>query len=130
MTNRHYRLVYGALLLIALYLELPFLVYALIGLPVIEVITNQMIPKLVSQIGFAHEVDPHEGTLGIDFKIRTNFEAERGFRLTVATMLCLSIFIYPDALWFLPWFMGFAIFGAGISGVCPVFLMMKWLGLK
>jgi hypothetical protein len=66
----------------------------------------------------------------VGFPGRTLFEAERGWRLSVATMLVISLFAFPDVLWFLPWFMGFAILGAGVSGVCPMYLAMRWAGLK
>ena len=130
MSNRLYRLIYGALLLIGLYFDQTILIYVLIGLATFEAITNVRIPKLISKIRLGNEGDPQEGTIGIDFTVRTNFEAERGWRITVAAMLALSIFAFPNTLWFFPWFMGFAIFGAGISGVCPMFLLMKWIGLK
>ena len=130
MSNRLYRLLYGAILLVGLYFEFIVLIYILIGLAVFEAITNLRIPKLISSIRSGYEVDPAEGSIGIDFKTRTSFEAERGWRLTVAAMLALSVFIFPDALWFFPWFMGFAVLGAGVSGVCPMFLLMKWIGLK
>lgn len=130
MSNRLYRLLYGAALLVALYFDLTVIIYLLIGLAIIEAVTNLRIPKVVSRLRYGNNGDPMEGTLGIDFTIRTSFEAERGWRLTVAAMLALSVFVFPDTLWFIPWFMGFAVFGAGISGVCPMFLFLKWLGLK
>jgi hypothetical protein len=130
MSNRLYRLIYGALLLVGLYFDQALIINILIGLAVFEALTNLRIPKLVSQLRYGNEGDLQEGTIGIDFKIRTNFEAERGWRISVAAMLILSIFIFPTTLWFFPWFMGFAILGAGISGVCPMFLLMKWIGLK
>ncbi len=130
MSNRIYRMLYGALLLAALYFDLDELLYTLIALAIFEAITNLRIPKLVSQWRYGNPGDPSEGTIGIQFKTRINFEAERGWRLTVAAMLAISVFAFPEALWFFPWFMGFAIFGAGLSGVCPMFLMMKWIGLK
>lgn len=130
MSNRLYRLLYGALLLTGLYFDQSMIIYVLIGLAIFEAITNLRIPKLVSQFRYGNDGDPLEGSIGIDFNIRTNFEAERGWRITVATMLLLSILIFPDVLWFVPWFMGFAILGAGVSGVCPMFLVMKWIGLR
>ena len=130
MSNRLYRLLYGALLLVGLYFEFIVLIYALIGLALFEAVTNLRIPNLSSRLRSNYEPDPTEGTIGIDFKTRTSFEAERGWRIAVASMLALSIFVFPDALWFFPWFMGFAVFGAGVSGVCPMFLLMKWIGLK
>ena len=130
MSNRQYRLFFGALLLFALYFELAIVVYFLIGLSLIEAITNLRVPKLISLFRHRHNGDPLEGSIGIDFKVRSNFEAERAWRITVATILSISVFIFPEILWFRPWFMGIAILGAGISGVCPMFLALRWLGLR
>lgn len=130
MSNRLYRLLYGAILLVALYFELIVLIYVLIGLAVFEAVTNLRIPKLISRLRYGNDGDAAEGSIGIEFKTRTSFEAERGWRLTVASMLAISVFVFPDTLWFFPWFMGFAVLGAGVSGVCPMFLLMKWIGLK
>ncbi len=130
MSNRIYRLLFGATLLLALYFDLYPLLYTLIGLAVFEAVTNIRIPGVVSRLRFGHEGDPLEGSLGIHFVPRCNFEAERGWRLSVAAFLTASIFMFPETLWFLPWFMGFAILGAGVSGVCPVFLALKWAGLR
>ena len=130
MSNRLYRLIFGTTLLLALYFDVNQAIYALAGLAVFEAITNLRIPLLVSRLRYHNDGDPDEGSLGIQFPVRTLFEAERGWRLSVATMLVLSMFAFPDALWFFPWFMGFAILGAGVSGVCPMYLVMKWIGLK
>ncbi len=130
MSNRMYRMIFGATLLLALYFDVHQAVYALAGLAAFEAITNLRVPMLVSRLRHGNNGDPDEGSLGIHFHPRTTFEAERGFRLSVAAMLGISLFVYPDVLWFIPWFMGFAILGAGISGVCPMFLALKWAGLK
>jgi len=129
MSNRLYRLLFGLLLLVALYFDLYPMIYALVGMATFEAITNLRIPLILSRIRGA-EPDPNEGSLGIGFQTRTAFEAERGWRLLVATMLVISVFVFPEPLWFFPWFMGFAILGAGISGVCPMFLGLKWSGLR
>jgi len=130
MSNRFYRLHFGAILLFSLYFDVNSMIYALIGLAIFEAVTNLRMPKLVSRKRFGNDGDPGEGCFGIRFTQRTAFEAERGWRLTVAAALGVSLFAYPDQLWFLPWFMGFAILGAGISGVCPMFLLLKGAGLK
>jgi len=130
VSNRLYRMIFGLTLLLALYFDIDQAVYALVGLAIFEAITNLRIPLLVSRLRYHNDGDPDEGSLGIQFPVRTPFEAERGWRLTVASMLAISVFAFPDALWFFPWFMGFAILGAGVSGVCPMFLAMKWIGLK
>ena len=130
MSNRYYRLIFGAILLFSLYFDASYLLYGLLGLAVFEALTDLRIPALVSRKRFGHDGDPGEGCLGIQFTPRIDFEAERGWRLAVAATLAVSLFAYPDHLWFFPWFMGFAILGAGVSGVCPMFLLLKWAGLK
>jgi len=123
-------MIFGAILLLALYFDANQVVYVLVGLAAFEAITNLRIPLLVSQLRYGNDGDPEEGSLGIRFNTRTSFQAERGFRLSVAAILAISLFAFPDELWFFPWFMGFAILGAGVSGVCPMFLGLKWAGLK
>lgn len=130
MSNRLYRMIFGVMLLLALYFDANPVVYALVGLTAFEAATNLRIPLVVSRLRYQNDGSPDEGSLGIQFHTRTSFEAERGWRLSVALILATSIFAYPDALWFFPWFMGFAILGSGISGVCPMFLALKWAGLK
>jgi len=130
MSNRIYRLIFGAILLVCLYFDLQAGVYVLISLSIFEAVTNLRIPGILSRIRYGNSGDPAEGSLGIPFRVRTSFEAERGWRLAVAAMLAVSVFAFPEALWFFPWFMGFAILGAGVSGVCPVFLGLKWAGLR
>ena len=130
MSNRLYRLLFGLLLLIALYFDAYPLIYTLVGVAVFEAITNLRVPLIVSRLRGIDAPDTSEGSLGIAFHTRTDFEAERGWRLLVATMLALSVFVFPEPLWLFPWFMGFAILGAGISGVCPMFLALKWAGLR
>jgi len=130
MSNRLYRLLFGLLLLIALYFDLYPMIYALVGMAVFEGMTNLRIPLLVSRLRSLEAPSPNEGSLGLGFHTRTAFEAERGWRLLVAIVLVISVVVFPDALWFVPWFMGFAILGAGVSGVCPMFLALKWSGLR
>ncbi len=130
MSNRQYRLFFGALLLVSLYFEISVIIYFIIGLSIIEAITNLRLPKIISLYRYNNSGNPLECSIGINFKVRSRFEAERGWRFLVATILSISIFSFPEALWFMPWFMGLAILAAGICGVCPMFLALKWLGLK
>jgi hypothetical protein len=123
-------LLFGITLLVALYFDLRLVVYGLICLTLFEAITNLRVPRLISRLTNQPECDPDEGCLGVAFKVRTGFEAERALRLLVALFLLTSLEVFPDPLWFFPWFMGFALLGAGISGVCPMFLALKWAGLK
>ncbi len=129
MSNRLYRLIVGLILLTGLYFDLPGLIYALIAVVLFEGVTNLRIPALVSRIrGTAG--DPAEGTLGLPLHQRFNFDAERAWRLVLGSVLILVYVIFFDAVWYLAWFMGIAILGAGLSGVCPLFISLKWLGFR
>jgi len=65
---------------------------------------------------------------------RYNFDSFRAWRISVAIMLGGSYLLLNEqnieVVWFIPWFMGFAILGAGVSGVCPVLLLIRWIGFK
>ena len=132
MSDRTYRLILGALLLMSLYFELNYLMYSLIAILFLEGITNWRIPLLVQKIrGTSSAIDESNDNLApLNRDYRFNFEAERAWRLVVASMLLITFVLFYGMLWFFPWFMGFAIFGAGASGVCPVLIGIKWLGCK
>lgn len=130
MTNRMYRLIFGLTLLLALYFELKHVMWAVIGIAFFEGLTNLRIPKLVNGLLNNNIGNCGEGSLGIKFKESVGFEAERAWRLLVALMLFVTYVLFYEQVWFFPWFMGFAIIGAGVSGVCPMFLMFKWFGFK
>ena len=130
MSNRLYRLIVGLVLLIGLYLDLPELIYALITVVMLEGITNFRIPSMLSKVRVDNSHDVSEDTFTLAFKQRYNFEAERAWRLLLGFMLILVYVIFFDQVWYLAWFMGFAIFGAGLSGVCPMYISLKWLGFR
>ncbi len=132
MGIRTYRLILGALLLLSLYFDLNYLMYSLVVILFLEGITNWRIPLLVQKIrGTSSTIDEANDNLApLHRAYRFNFEAERAWRLVVASMLLITYVLFYDLLWFFPWFMGFAIFGAGASGVCPVLAGIKWAGFK
>ena len=129
MSNRLYRLFVGLILLTGLYFDLPVLIYTLIAVVLFEGITNLRIPVIVSKIR-STPGNMDEGTLGLPFRQRFNFDAERAWRLLLGSVLILVYVIFFDKVWYLAWFMGFAILGAGLSGVCPLFISLKWLGFR
>ena len=130
MSNRIYRLFVGLVLLVGLYFDLPWLIYALIIVVMFEGITNMRIPILVSRLRKGPAADLNEGTLYLPFKQRFSFEAERAWRLVLGIVLIFVYVLYYDVVWAFAWFMGFAIVGAGLSGVCPLFMTLKWLGFR
>lgn len=104
--------------------------FVLIGLLFTEGITNQRMPKLVYML---RNLLVKEEIAYVNYaevaKPKFNVDSERVWRLTVGLFLLVS-FSYVEALWWFPWFMGFAIFGAGLSGVCPVLIAIRWVGFR
>ena len=132
MTDRMYRAVLGFLLLLGLTIDLNELLYLLIIILFFEGITNQTIPIIVSRIraSFGDEMGRYQYTPEpANASYRFDMKTERVWRLLVGGLLAVT-FYHFEQLWFFPWFMGFAIFGAGLSGLCPMLLAIKWVGFK
>jgi small-conductance mechanosensitive channel len=127
MTDRNYRLVFGLAILLALYFDLTYFMYGLISLIFVEGITNWRVPLLVNRFMQppGADVPPIE-----PFDFRWPLQVERAWRLVVAFMLFLTAVLFNEVVWFLPWFMGFAILGAGVSGVCPMLLGLRFSGCR
>ncbi|HBE92248.1 MAG TPA: hypothetical protein DDW55_06865 [Gammaproteobacteria bacterium] len=127
MTNRIYRLLVGVIILTGLYFDLPMVLYALIGVVLFEGITNWRIPVIIGKLS-GHNTTSEPDTF--HFKQRFNIDAEHVWCLILGTVLIIVYVLFYDKLWFLAWFMGFAILGAGISGVCPLFISLKRAGFR
>jgi uncharacterized membrane protein len=119
-----YRGLFGGLILIFLYFDLTNMIYVMIGMLFFEGLTNLRIPILTNRlIGRIDAIAASQQT-------RLNMDSERVWRLVVGTMLLITFGILYQYLWFFPWFMGLAILGAGISGVCPVLFAIQWSGFR
>jgi hypothetical protein len=127
-----FRLFIGGCILAVLCLELRPLMIGLIAVLLFEGFTNWRIPLLVSRLRYGAEAPPaiEKACWPIPAFFKINFDAERAWRFTVAIMLCITYLLFYDQAWFIPWFMGFAIFGAALSGVCPMLLSLKLLGFR
>ncbi|MHB1941831.1 MAG: YgaP-like transmembrane domain [Acidiferrobacteraceae bacterium] len=134
MSVRAYRFMLGTLLLTFLYFNLTDLIFALIAIVLIEGATNLRIDQLINAAlrAIATRTPSTRNTTSdpVTSGYRFNFEAERAWRLLVGLVLLLSYALLHNPLWFFPWFMGFGILGAGISGVCPMLIGIKWCGFK
>ncbi len=130
MSDRTYRTLLGILLLVSLYFELSRFLYGIILILFIEGITNFRVPGIVCAIRkCVTEKAPDYVNMELVADAKFNIESERVWRIVVGAFLLVG-YAFSDNLWFLPWFMGFAIFGAGLSGVCPVLLAIRWVGFK
>jgi hypothetical protein len=125
MSERFFRVFLGAALIILLAGKWEVGVYAYIGLMLFEGITNQRVPLLVSWFR-----GDREGWILKPATARIPFDAERALRLIIALLLVISFVGFPDALWFVPWFIGMALLMAGITGVCPMSMALKWAGFR
>lgn len=131
MTDRQSRLLLGLALLALLYFNNTLGVEILIGYLLFEGITGWRLPLLVNRLlagdtGKVRNVQP----LNIAAPVRFQFAAERALRLTIALILLVSVWIYPQQVWWMAWFVGFALLGAGISGVCPMLTSLRMLGFR
>jgi hypothetical protein len=129
MTERTFRIILGAILLAALYFDWRLVIYGYIVVLAFEGITNWRIPTLVSRLQ-GNSTAGSDCALSPGDKARINFEAERALRLAVAAFLAVSYILFSKELWFFPWFIGFALFGAGLSGICPMVMGFRWAGFR
>jgi hypothetical protein len=107
------------------------MIYALSVLLLLEGLTNVRITTLSQSLT---RQPVAAGLTVFQTSQRINFDALRAWRILVAVMLGGSFLLVKEynieVVWFFPWFMGFAIMGAGASGVCPMVLFIRWLGFK
>jgi hypothetical protein len=121
MTDRHFRLALGLVLLGLLYYDAFSGVSLLISYLVFEAITNLRIPRLVQRLSPVPDCpDSADGLAVTQTSSRFSIEAEQVWRLCVASLLSMSVVFYPESLWWLAWFIAFTVLGAGVSGVCPL----------
>ncbi|MBU1192890.1 MAG: DUF2892 domain-containing protein [Gammaproteobacteria bacterium] len=128
MSERVFRFILGAALILLLYLQADMFVYAYIGVLLFEGITNWRVPILVSKLRYGKEFRPQDA-LGPGCS-RIPFDAERTLRLLVAAFLILTFIMFPEQTWFFPWFIGFMLFMAGLTNICPMVMGLRWAGFR
>lgn len=128
MSERNFRIILGASLLLLLYLHLDYGVYLYMGLLAFEGVTNWRVPKLVSRLRYGKQFNMDE-VLSPNCG-RIPFDAERTLRLIVLVFLLLTFVLFPVQAWFFPWFIGAMLLMAGITNICPMVMMLRWLGFR
>lgn len=128
MSERVFRFILGASLILLLYLQAEIFVYAYIGVLLFEGITNCRVPILVSKLRYGKEFRPQD-VLSPGCS-RIPFDAERTLRLLVAVLLVLTFVLFPEQTWFFPWFIGFMLFMAGLTNICPMVMGLRWVGFR
>lgn len=129
MTERAYRLLVGISMIIFLFFQWDYAMYLLLAIFLTEATTNWRIPILISKLRFsAHEVKVTEGE---NKNCTINYEAERMLRWVVFFFIGLGYLTHTAELfWFFPWFVGLMLVLAGVTGICPMVMMLRWAGLK
>ena len=130
MSEKNFRIILGAWLILGLLINSPYVIYALVGLLLFEAVTNMRVPGLVARARFGKEITAKNEAENFNLNARTCFEAERGLRVIVAALIVGPMISATELLWLLPWFVGFALIGAGLSGICPMVLALRWLGMR
>ncbi|RMG28840.1 MAG: DUF2892 domain-containing protein [Gammaproteobacteria bacterium] len=124
MSERAFRFILGASLILLLYTDWRPGYFAYLGLLAFEGVTNLRFPYLVTRL--RRGTAARRGPLPRD--CRLGFEAERMLRMIVLVLLALSWLLFPETLWFLPWFIGFMLFMAGLTNICPMVMALRWIG--
>jgi len=131
MTERIFLFLVGAYILLALYLENDYLIYGLAAFLVMEGVTGVRLTRLLQN---ARQVSLDTGLVVFNTTPRVNIDGLSAWRVFVAVVLVTSYTLLHEygfeVIWFFPWFMGFAIMGAGASGICPVLLILRWAGFR
>lgn len=128
MSERVFRFILGAALVLLLYLQADELMYAYIGILLFEGVTNWRVPILVSRLRYGSEFRSQD--LLSPGCNRIPFDAERVLRLLVAALLILTFVMFPEQAWFFPWFIGFMLFMAGLTNICPMVMGLRWMGFR
>ncbi len=136
MSERFFRLISGVALWIVLLLSILYqndiflIAYCLIFL--LEGITNWRIPVIITRIRYGSPSQSDLSTVNLQGKqnILATFEAERMMRFTMVLFIFLSYFVFPDALWFFPWYIAGMMIVSGITSICPMVMFLRWVGFR
>ena len=128
MNEARYRMILGLLLLMSLYYGWSWAIYLMIILLIFEAVTNKFVPERILQRHSGEIVSRMTGKSNPAYKY--NFEADRITRFSVAMILLLGYVLWPESLWFLPWFVAFNVFLAGVLDFCPTTLVYQKIGWR
>ena len=129
MTERVYRLVTGILMLSFLFFQLEYAMLVMLALLAFEGLTNWRIPILVSKA--IHPNKTIQVSEGENSHNTISYDAERMLRWIVFILILLGTLSFTEnAFWFFPWFVGLMLLLAGITGICPMVMALRKLGLK
>ena len=130
MSERFFRLIQGIYLLIALYFDLDIMIYIFMGVFLFEAVTNWRIPILISRIRYGSRAAARAEMSTMHIDTHYQFEAERMLRLTVIFLLLFTFVVYPEPMWFFPWFVALMLTSAGITNICPMVMFYRFMGFR
>lgn len=129
MTERAYRFAIGILMLGFLFFQFEYAIYTLLVLLAFEGLTNWRVPILVSKI--RHPDKTIQVSEGENNHFTISYDAERMLRWIVFTLVLMGTIHYTEeTFWFFPWFVGLMLLLAGVTGICPMVMALRKLGLK
>ena len=128
MSERAFRFILGAALMLLLFFQQEKAIYVYIGILLFEGITNLRVPLLVSRLRFGATYNGKQPLP--EGKTTIPFDAERMLRLIVAAFLIVSYVMFREQVWFFPWFIGFMLFMAGMTNICPMTMGLRWVGFR
>ena len=131
MSERSFLFLTGFYILCALYFEIDIMIYVLSAVLLFEGVTDWRMTTMLQKV---RNQTLDSGLLAFQNKARFNIDGLRAWRVVVAIIL-LTVYLLlhqyeVEYLWFFPWFMGFAILGAGASSLCPVLIFLRWAGFR
>lgn len=133
MSERSFRLILGftlwGILIYAAYFETMAPVYAFIAILIFEGVTNLRITLIINNVRNKNNTpifsDESEHSHWIN-----NIDSERILRIVIAILVYSPFLVFPEQLWFLPWFIAGMLILAGITNICPMAMFLKWSGMK
>jgi hypothetical protein len=128
MTERAYRFILGFGIILFLFLQWDFAMYATLAVLGFEAATNWRVPILVSRIRYA--TDGYQVADSDNPDSRFDYDAERMLRWIVAAFCFLGYIAFSQQLWFFPWFVALSLVLAGVTGIWPMVMLLRKLGLK
>jgi hypothetical protein len=131
MSERLYLFILGASILVALYMAYTQMVYGLSLVLVLEGVSGIRMTTMIQRL---RDISLDHDMALTRMPPRFGVDGLSAWRVFVAFVLVASdALVYQDGyelLWFTPWFMGFAIMGAGATGICPVLHGLHRIGFK
>jgi len=128
MSERVFRFILGSSLLLLLFFQQEKAIYIYIAVLLFESVTNWRVPMLVSRIRYGKSYNLNQPA--DDSNAAIPFDAERALRLIVAVFLIVTFVMFREQVWFFPWFIGFMLFMAGMTNICPMVMGLRWMGFR